>query len=378
MSQSKIGNTFELRAAAFLKFNPKNMLMDINFSEFRYNIKPNKIKEEVSYFNKKISFDILIRGDKLDFYCECKYTSKNNIYISSTEFKEALLEFIAVEKFRKFQPNEENIYYIFISNVNLKNLRKEIINLKLAEEGKLYHYYSSLKSTAKNKWNIDIKKYYNSNIIRNVLERIYCIEINQIDLNHVVNDDKYIKIYNELLSQIPENEMDVYDIFKKYEESVKILSNMDEQKIRNVYRKYRIEFSKNFINEIVNNDLGYVEDIIEIHKKNFFKKDYQIKHNLSLTNFDAYHIIIKEINKILTKLNYDYIFIYDYNFSYVYLINPNWSRNLLSFKTEEGNYDIEKIMENISIELSSNTLKVMLNETSRKIFRITIDYQKFV
>lgn len=176
---SYLGNRYNHYVAAYLK----TRLMKygegktIDLREHDFDIEP-RIPAESSTFKLPLSLDLVASLSDCEYFAECKYSDNPKpIRASSSEFKEALVEYLGLEKHRALSFRAQ-IEYLFITNNPTRLLKQDIEKLRMATSSELKESLTALERTAREKWTS-----FNSSIeeplVRAVLDRIIVLDIDK-------------------------------------------------------------------------------------------------------------------------------------------------------------------------------------------------------
>jgi len=342
MGSQKFGDMYNYYSGAYLLTQIIEELPSFNHKNASVDVDPNEIMESQSSFNQKISFDIILTSKELVLFSETKHSKKpKNASYNSIDFKDAFLEFLDSEKYRKKQHNSESILYLFVTNLNTILLKQKINHLKLANDDDINEYIKKLVKRAPHKWpKLKGKKITISlELFKTVLSRIIVLELTDRDIERIENEDDFKQAFDILIKQIsPKN-----DLYQKYVilDKINHINMIVDNDITYNYIidiDFKTSISQNLF-KIINNNMNDKLDLLEIDLN---KHDIELNYDLKINRF----LIIKKINETINNIIklIDYTVVLDYSLSNLYIVKTSKIVNIInSSKNKKGLYDIELV-----------------------------------
>ncbi|MHA1790805.1 MAG: hypothetical protein ACTSXT_16430 [Candidatus Helarchaeota archaeon] len=351
--------------SSYLKFNELSLTetKTLNLKKMDFLLEV-KIKKENSFLKQLSFIDIIGSNTKAEYYFECKFSESNNeIGINSSEFKDALLEFINLKNYVQYNHRSE-IGYILLTTKKISKLKEERNRLINSSFQHIQEYLTNLNDYRNNKWANSLKVSdinYFKQIINGVI--IYQLELPRLE-ESLKNQD--IKAYfNEVLDEYHERNphSNPFIILQNYDFLMDNL-NDDSQLCFDVINGHKYVLNLNSIREIE----YFINDI---KNKNIIKKAIRnISQNITLFFNDKIpqYDLISSTSKLINDnmVNADsFIIMIPYDKT-IYIINKTWFDAIVEKNMSYNhNYNVSAIMEDMNLKTSKNLAKIAITEYRR-------------
>jgi len=358
---------YNYRVAAYLKTSNNLKVFDCSLETIGFDVMPPPILKENSFLNVESLLDIVISGPDREYLCECKHHQPpKQLTIKSTDVKDAILEFIASERYRLNSFKRNTIFYLFITNCSVEQLNQEISALQIGDDKTVSDYCLKLKKRAPKKWpsydtNRDIKLEW----VRSVVARIRLIQIDDGRLQEAKKDANFEKELKKIMQRVYEENPLLVPIEYKIENTIRIETANDTERPLLIRRRgFNIELSMLVVNQLLSQcppSTIKKASCVELP----FVRDCEIRHPVDVSVEKATEIITEALNDILRERHKTDLIVAITPGTYeVYLVNVKWLQKSLVFNSR-GLCDAAKTANKLPFKLSKFLLANLIQESKR-------------
>jgi len=375
--QSKPADMYNYNVAAFLKSNKIEYTTGISFDfrKFKFDARPNPIPPQATLFDQEISIDLVISRPDLEYLCECKYSeTPRPITVDSREFKESLLEFIGLEKYKVQQFRK--VGYLLITNMPTKKLIEGIQHLRAADDKTLEEYAKKLLRQAKRKWS-NFKSSITSQQIRSTLANLQIIEIGRGRIIEAEKTEQFNKALEEIIARVKRKDKTLFPQIYTEKPLLRLKSNISDEKfLKRTWLHKSIEISEIIIEQIIQYEKSLKGNIIEASVNELpFLRDCYIESSKELPIEKVALILTEIINDFakehITPLQYLAIFLP--SLYKMYFIKIEWALAIVEkHRTLTGQYTLPKTGE-IPIRIPPYVYALLVKEAMRLKKGIIVD-----
>jgi len=373
----KAGDKYNYDVAAFLKTNVFEFSsgVSLDLRKFSFDVAPDSFRPIATSFNQKISMDLIISTSHYEYLCECKSTDvPHRIGIDSKEFKESLLQFIGLEKYRTRQPR--TVKYMIITNMPIRLLEKEIRNLK-KDLDKLQDYSLKLKRQGKRKWSgfdseIEIES------ILSVLDSLFLIQIEKGRLREAERDSRFQEALIEIVQDVERKNPKLVPV--PLATKAHLWFRLDIEEDSYLERRklgYAIRISSKILDQIMAYESSLQEDIVKATVKELpFLVKCQVSSTQDMAINEIAKMITETINDIIEErlMTLSYIVIFFPNLYEMYFAKINWASRIVDSHVSPSTRRYSLIKENEApISIPPYVSILLIKETRRLVNGIIVD-----
>jgi hypothetical protein len=195
-----LGSKYVFRVAAYLDSNELALTQgyNIDFRGFDLNPYPQTIRRSLSALHHAVSVDLIAAKGESEYFVEAKHSEEPKpVRKNSKEFKESIVEFVALEKYRK--TSMRNVQYIFLTNAPTGTLRNQVDELKLGSRNELIKYSGHLTRAARQKWKGECRD-VQAGLVKSVLNRLLLITLVDASLDAAAEEINYRDSLSRILA----------------------------------------------------------------------------------------------------------------------------------------------------------------------------------
>ncbi len=198
---SHSGNAYSYYVGAYWKTRPikygDRNIIDLTGHDF--DIEPN-FPLEGGPLGVQLSLDLVASRSDSEYFAECKHSQAlRSLGVNSREFKEGILEFIGLERYRKTTFRRQ-VEYLFVTNNSVGELIEEVLRLKASSTSELEEYRVEMIKAAKKKWR-DFNGDISEKDLRAVLGRIMIVQVGDGALDEAESESEFQSILSQLVSR---------------------------------------------------------------------------------------------------------------------------------------------------------------------------------
>jgi hypothetical protein len=376
----KPGDVYNYKVAAFLKTNIVDYSPSIflDLQKYSFNAAPDDFPHNATLFDQKISIDLIVSTSTDEYLCECKSTdSAKNLSVNSPDFKEALLEFIGLEFYRRRQVR--TVRYLLITNMSINNLEKEISTLKVNHE-ELLSYLLKLKAQAKKKW----KNFEASIETRDVLTTLNNLLLLKIEKGRLLQAERTQEFQEQLMDivrRVEKKNPHLVPIALLKKTTLRLdTSDGNEDFIERMKMGYYVEIHNEIIEQIMNFELSLNKNIVKatVNELPFLGK-HHLRKKLNVSSDQAAQLITETINDIIEERLGDltYITLFFPTHSEIFFAKTVWASKIVDqhYSPTKGKYLLMTSKE-LGCDIPPLILILLITETKRIVNGIVIDQIK--
>ncbi len=369
---SHIGNIYSYYVGAYLKTHPigRGERKEIDLREHDFDI-PMGIPAESCTFHLPLSLDLLASLSDSEYFAECKYNEvPRSLGVNSREFKEALLEFIGLERYRTIT-FKSRIEYLFVTNHPVGRLREETIRLQSSSTTEIIEYRAKLAKTAEKKWKKPIPS-ISERALRTVLNRVIVLQIDhgtlkeaeltpsfKDELEHIIVKARVKGIELPLPLSVSEGDSIAVTCDDPSEEFMRFQRRGHDIRIQSVIWKTLEAFADH---------APQVDSATRVNGKQMaFLKSLSVGSSNKLQELAA-RILTETLNdEMMSKKDQVKLFIQvSIDDRTLLIFNRDWLIALAkSLRTRRGKYEISSIAEALPFTVSHRILEMAIVEANR-------------
>ncbi len=326
--------------------------------------------------------DIFASLSDAEYFAESKYNQETkSIRAKSREFKDGVLEFVGLEKYRT-SSFKDSVDYLFITNNSIQRLALDLGELQSMTSEELANYRVELEVAGREKWK-DFDAEISEKNLRNVLNRLILVEVNDSSLREAQESPDYFASLLRIIERARARGHDVpVSLMQTHSSTIAIGcdgNNYEHQLFEKLGFALRVE--KKLLSNLIKfkDNLAKPSTALRIDASDLpFLRSLRIECPLGRESIATQAFTELLNDQILTdQRNLDIFVQLSYDERALLVFNKSWISNLADQSlTREGKYEVAKVAAKVPFAVPYDVLTMAIIE-SKRLEGIVIDHGFF-